>query len=360
MEQITQYVEEVLRYLSLDSSVMFLGNSIGAYAVALSVLALSVAVLALIQYIALKWLAVLAKRTKTDLDDVFIKMVRSFKPPFYLFISLWFSLRFIEVSGVADSIVSAILVIWIVYQAVIIVGIFVEDIIFRHFAKENDETTKSALRMLANLARGVMWVLGGLLILSNFGIDVTSLIAGAGIAGIAVAFALQGILSDLFSSFSLYFDKPFRVGDYIQTGDTSGIVKRIGIKSTRIEALSGEEVVLSNQTLTSAKIQNYGIMQERRTAFTFGILYETKAEQIRAVPGMVKEIIDSVEKTRFDRAHFKQFGESSLDFEVVYYVTDTEYVAFMNAQQEINNKLFERFEKEGIGFAYPTRTLKIG
>ena len=359
MEQLTQYFEKFLAYFSIDSTYVVLGNTLGEYTLALAVFLLALAVFALVQFFVLSWFAVIAKKTETDLDDAILKMIRSFRPPFYLFLAFWVALRFITLHGVADSIVTAILVVWMVYQVVIVVGILVEDVVFRHLVKDKDETTKSALHLIANLARGVIWVLGILLIMSNFGIDVTSLMAGAGIAGIAVAVALQGILSDLFSSFSLYFDKPFRVGDYITTKDTSGTVKHIGIKSTRLHALSGEEVVLSNQALTAAKIQNYGIMEERRASFTFGILYETKAEQVRAIPSMVKEIVDSVDIARFERAHFKKFNDSSLDFEVVYYVTDSDYSLFMDVQQAINIKLFERLEKEGIAFAYPTRTVYI-
>ncbi len=357
MEQITIYVDRFLAFFNIDSAFMVFGNSVGAYVLAFTFFLLGILIFALTQYFVLSCLDSVSKRNKTDLDDAFVKMVRSFSPPFYLFISFWFSLRFISIYGIADNIVTAILVVWMVYQVVIIIGILIEDIVFRHLVADADETTKSALHLLANLAKGVMWVLGILMILSNFGIDVTSLIAGAGIAGIAIAFALQGILSDLFSSFSIYFDKPFKVGDYIKTGDTAGVVKQIGVKSTRIQSLEGEEVVLSNQGLTSAKIQNYKQLEERRATFSFGVLYETSIKKLRFIPEMVQEIVEKSENVRFGRAHFKSFGESSLDFEVVYYVLDSDYLVFMDIQQEINLNVFELFEKEGIGFAYPTHTV---
>jgi small-conductance mechanosensitive channel len=359
MDYITSYTEQLLALTGADSTYVFLGNSLGAYALALVIFLLGLAVFAILQYTLLSWFARLSEHTKTDLDDTIVKMVRSFRPPFYLFLSFWLATRSLDIIGTADAIVTAILVVWLVYQAVVVVGILVEDVVFRHLAKEQDETTKSALHLLANIARGVMWLFGILLILSNFGINVTSLLAGAGIAGIAIAFALQGILSDLFSSFSIYFDKPFKVGDFIVTGDTVGTVKHVGVKSTRIKALSGEEEVLSNQSLTSARIQNYGQMKERRVVFPFGILYETPAEQVRAVPEMVKKIVESQENVRFDRAHFKKFGDSSLDFEVVYHVLSSDYTEYMNIQQEINLSLFEAFAKEDMGFAYPTRTLYL-
>ncbi len=357
MDLLTQHVNSFLAHFGVQTDMVFLGNTVAAYALALTVFVISTALFALAQFYVLSWLASISRRTKNDLDDAFIKMVRSFRPPFYLFLSFWLSIKMLSITGVAESLVTAVLVVWVVYQAAIIVGILVEDVIFRHLTKDRDETMKSALHLLANLAKGVMWVLGILLVLSNFGINVTSLMAGAGIAGIAIAFALQGILSDLFSSFSLYFDKPFKVGDFIVVGETAGTVKHIGLKSTRIQSLSGEEISVSNKELTSARIRNFKRMEERRVSFSFGILYETESAKVRAVPAMVQEIIESIDNARFDRTHFKNLGESSLDFEVVYYLLNSDYAEYMNTQQEINMKLLEIFERENIGFAYPTRTV---
>lgn len=359
MQQLTTYTEQLLAYFGVNSTIVVLGNTLGAYALAVVVFVLVLALAALAQYFLLSWLASISERTETDLDDTFVKMVRSFTPPFYLFLAFWLATRSLTITGVADGVVTAILVLWLVHQAVVIVGILVEDVVFRHFTKDKDETTKSALRLLSNLARGVMWVFGLMLVLSNFGVDVTSLMAGAGIAGLAIAFALQGILGDLFSSFSIYFDKPFKVGDFIIVGDTMGVVKHIGVKSTRIAALSGEEITVSNQELTGARIHNYARMQERRVVFAFGILYETPQEKVAAVPEWVQKAVEGEADVRFDRAHFKSFGDSSLDFEVVYYVNTSDYNVYMDRQQAINLALMKRFEAEGVGFAYPTRTLYI-
>lgn len=348
-----------IQNLGFDGGEVLFGNAVEDYILAVLLFLVSLALFATVQYFLLHWLEVLAKKTATDIDDVFVKIVGSFTPPFYFLISLWLALRSIETYGGVKTFLTAVVVLWAVYQAVIIMGILVEDVIFRHLAKDKDETTKSAIHLLTNLAKGVVWVLGLLLVFSNFGINVTSLMAGAGIAGIAVAFALQGILSDLFSSFSIYFDKPFRVGDFIQTGETAGVVKHIGIKSTRVQSLTGEEIVLSNQGLTSARIQNYKVMEERRVAFVFGVLYETSTEQLKKIPTLVKEIVVDVDTARFDRAHCKGFGESSIDYEVVYYVNSPDYNVFMDAQQEINFKLVDCFRKEGVDFAYPTRTVYL-
>ena len=201
----------------------------------------------------------------------------------------------------------------------------------------------------------MLWAIGLLLILSNLGIDVTSLIAGLGIGGIAIAFALQNILSDLFGSFSIYFDKPFKIGDFIVAGAHSGVVEKIGIKTTRLRALQGEEIVISNTELTSARVQNFKKMEKRRIVSSFGILYETPIEKIKNVKQIVKNIFDSLENTELGRIHFKELGDFSLNFEVVYNITTGDYDVYMDAQEKFNFALVEAFEKEGIGFAYPTQ-----
>jgi small-conductance mechanosensitive channel len=359
METLDQFAATLLKYLNLSPDLMFLGNSMAAYALAVVIFLIGLAVFALVQHVILSWIGAIARRTETDLDDAFVKIVHSFRPPFYLFLAFWLALRPLEITGLADNIVTAILLLWVIYQAVIVVGIFVEEVVFHHLTKERDENTKSALHLLTGIAKGVMWVLGVLLVLSNFGIDVTSLVAGAGIVGIAVAFALQGILSDLFSSFSLYFDKPFKIGDFIIVGDTMGIVKHIGIKSTRIRSLSGEEVVLSNKELTNTKIRNFKLMEKRRIVFSFSVVYQTPSHKVREIPAMLREIIEQCENVSFDRAHFKGFAESSLEFEVVYHVLKSDYGAYMDIQQDINLKILERFEQEDIHFAFPTRTVHL-
>jgi small-conductance mechanosensitive channel len=216
MERLVAFSNQLLLYVGADPAREVFGNQLHQYLLAVFVFLLSTAFFYVAQKSVLSLLGRVADRTRTDLDDVFVRMVGSFKPPFYLFLSVWLTMQYLEVNGIADTLLTAVLVLWVVYQAVHIVGILVEDVVFRHFAKDQDETTKSALRLLANLSRAVVWVIGILLILSNFGINVTSLVAGAGIAGIAIAFALQGILGDLFSSFSLYETVNYSVSGTIE------------------------------------------------------------------------------------------------------------------------------------------------
>jgi small-conductance mechanosensitive channel len=212
---------------------------------------------------------------------------------------------------------------------------------------------------LTFILRAVVWVIVLLTILSNLGVNITAFVASLGIGGIAIALAVQNILSDLFASLSIALDKPFETGDFIISGELLGTVEYIGIKTTRIRSLSGEQVVISNAELLKRLIRNYKRMSERRALFNFGVTYNTPVEQLEALPDIVKKIIDGLPETRFDRAHFAKFGADSLDFEVVYYMLQPDYNLFMDAQQRINLELMRACAAHGIDFAFPTRTLHI-
>lgn len=224
---------------------------------------------------------------------------------------------------------------------------------------EDDASRATTVRFAGILLRLVFASCIFLLALDNLGVDVTTLVAGLGVGGIAIGLAAQNILGDLFASLSIVLDKPFVLGDFIVLGDDSGTIERIGIKTTRVRRLTGEMLIVPNSALVNSRVRNFKRMDERRIVFAFGVLYQTTPTKLRKIPSIVKEIIGGVEKAREDRVHFLKFGESSLDFEVVYFVTTAEYNDYMDAQQEINLKLFERFALEGIEFAYPTRTLFI-
>jgi small-conductance mechanosensitive channel len=190
-------------------------------------------------------------------------------------------------------------------------------------------------------------------------VNITTLIAGLGVGGIAVALAVQSILSDLFASLSILLDKPFAVGHFIVVDSIAGTVAHVGLKTTRVRSLSGEEIVLSNTDLLKSRIHNYKRLFERRVLFGFGVTYNTGYDALAAIPSVVREIVQSIPKTRFDRAHFKDYGDSSLNFEVVYFVLDSDYNVYMDVQQAINLEIYRRFEQARIEFAFPTRTLYV-
>jgi len=198
-----------------------------------------------------------------------------------------------------------------------------------------------------------------LLLLDNLGIDITALVASLGIGGVAVALAVQNILGDIFASLSIALDKPFIVGDFIVVGDEMGVVEYVGLKTTRVRSLGGEQIIFANAELLKSRIRNYKRMFERRVVFGFGVTYQTKPSLLSDISSQIKQIIEAIDSTRFDRAHFKSFGNSSLDFEVVYYVLSSEFNIYMDIQQKINLELMNYFEKSSIEFAYPTQTLYL-
>ena len=222
-----------------------------------------------------------------------------------------------------------------------------------------DPGTVAAMDLVGFLLRLVVWTAVLLVLLDNLGVNVTTLIAGLGVGGVAVALAAQNILGDLFSSLSIVLDKPFVVGDFIIIGEYLGSVEHVGLKTTRVRSLSGEQLVFSNTDLLTSRIRNYGRMFERRVVSSLGVTYQTPAAKVRRIPAIIREIVEGQSKVRFDRAHFQTFGESALVFEYVYYVLTPDYNHYMDVQQNVNLALLERLAAEGVEFAYPTQTVFV-
>lgn len=205
----------------------------------------------------------------------------------------------------------------------------------------------------------IIWVIGVLILLENLGIQISTIVAGIGISGIAVALAAQAVLGDLFSYFVVLMDRPFDVGDFVIFGDIMGTVEKLGIKNSRIRSLSGEQIIVPNGDLTSSRMHNYKQMHERRIVFSIGLVYDTPADALETVPGLLQDIVEAQEGVRFDRAHFKSYGDFSLNFEIVYYVLSPDYSIYMNTQQAINLAIYRAFEERGLEFAFPTRTVHL-
>jgi len=208
-------------------------------------------------------------------------------------------------------------------------------------------------------AKVLLWAVVGLAMLSNLGVNITAFVASLGVGGIAIALAVQNILGDVFASLSIAVDKPFEVGDFIVVGSLAGTVEHVGLKTTRIRSLGGEQIVMANAEMIGSTIQNYKKLQERRIVFKFGLTYASQPKQIRQVTAALKDIIQRQDKTRFDRAHLLAFGDSSLDFEVVYIVLDASYNLYMDIQQAINLEMMEAFAKIGVRFALSSRSLYV-
>jgi small-conductance mechanosensitive channel len=207
--------------------------------------------------------------------------------------------------------------------------------------------------------RGALWVVISLAVLSNMGVNITAFVASLGIGGVALALAVQNILGDLFASLAIAVDKPFEVGDSITVGDVTGTVERVGLKTTRIRSLGGEQIVMSNAELLKRTVANFKRLQTRRVAFTFGLSYNASADEIAAVPPIVKALIEADEKLEFVRAHFKGFGQSSLDFEVVYRVLDPSYDVYMDRQQALNLALMRSLGERGLSFAFVVPAVNV-
>ena len=226
-------------------------------------------------------------------------------------------------------------------------------------ARGSDPDGATALSLIGFGARALLWIFVLLLGLDQLGFNITALLAGLGVGGIAVALATQNILGDLFASLSIVLDKPFVVGDFIVVDNLRGTVERVGIKTTRIRSLDGELLVFANADLLKSRIQNYQRMMERRVLFSIGVTYQTPQEKVGRITHWLREAVEAQAGIRFDRAHFKEYGDSALVFEVVYYVLTPDYNTFMDVQQAINLAIFGRFAREGVDFAYPTRTLYV-
>ncbi|HEY8507463.1 MAG TPA: mechanosensitive ion channel family protein [Steroidobacteraceae bacterium] len=229
----------------------------------------------------------------------------------------------------------------------------------RQLTMSTDRAVAGSLGVIGFIARVLIWSIVLLVILENLGVDVTALLAGLGVGGIAVALAVQNILGDLFASLSITFDRPFVVGDFLIVDDYLGTVEYIGLKSTRLRSLSGEQIVMSNADLLSSRVRNYGRMFERRVVFTLNISRETPVELLERIPVLIREAITAQKDTRFDRSHFAKHAPASLDFETVYYVLSPDFNRYMDIQQAINLRLHREFARLGIEFAYPTQTILL-
>jgi small-conductance mechanosensitive channel len=280
---------------------------------------------------------------------------------FLIVIGIFVASVFLQLPDRAHSFVSSLLVIALLLQAGVWGITFIASVleIYQQQALEKNRAAVTTINLIGLASKVALWAIVVLLALDNLGVNVTALVAGLGIGGVAVALALQNILGDLFASLSITFDKPFIVGDFLVIGEHMGSVEHVGLKTTRVRSLSGEQLVFSNSDLLKSRIRNYGRMFERRVVFSIGVTYETPRDKLRLIPTIIREAVEAQEKTRFDRSHFMKYGDYALLFETVFYVLSPDYNIYMDIQQAIYFNIHERFEQEGIEFAYPTQKLFV-
>lgn len=337
----------------------FYGNSAARWLAALAVLFATIILFYLAKRILARRAVKLAERTQSGWDDAVVEAFRQTKWWFLLVLAAFCASLVLSEQTAPFARTATILV--LLLQAALWGNVLIGTGVQRHIKlrMEDDPARVTTVSALAFLGKLVLFAILLLLALDNLGIDVTALIAGLGVGGIAVALAVQNILGDLLASLSIVFDKPFVLGDFIIVGDQMGTVEKIGLKTTRIRSLSGEQLIFANNDLLQSRVRNFKRMYERRVVFSVGVTYQTPHARLQQIPVTLREIVESQERVRFDRAHFKQLGDSALIFEVVYYVLAPDYNLYMDIQQAINLAICERFEKLGVDFAYPTQTLYL-
>jgi len=337
----------------------FLGNSLTSWLFATTLASIIWLALLLARRIATAAASKLANKTGVFWNRVVAQCIPRTRAFFLIPLSILGGSRMLTLSTRSDNfILHAVMILSLVQLGLWAghaISLFVQEARSKNL--EKNPAALTSLGAIAILARGLVWLLVALLILANAGIEIAPLLAGLGVGGLALALAVQTILEDLLASFSIILDKPFVVGDFLIIGDLMGGVEHIGLKTTRIRSLSGEQLVFSNKDLLDSRIRNFGRMKERRVVFALGVTYQTPREKLTKIPDIIRDAIEMQPGTRFDRAHFHQFGDFSLDFETVYYVAVPDYNTYMDIQQGINLHIHEAFEREGIDFAYPTQTL---
>lgn len=337
----------------------YLGNSIQTYAMTIALFLGLLFSFRVIFPLIFRGLSTVKNRLQRSHEQQHLETFIKMPSQIWLLLSLTLSLQLLVLPSLASQVLRGASLAIVVGMTIVVAQRLLEHVIIRYLPGAAEHESPQVPSVLHFTLTWLLWSVGVLLVLSNIGVNVISLVAGLGIGGIALALAAQNILGDIFSSFSLFFDRPFTEGDFIIVGEHMGTVKKIGMKTTRLASIDGEEIVIPNAELTSTRVRNFRRMKERRVVFTFGLTYDTPPSRVREIPPLVQDVIGHVEDARFGRAHFKSFGDSSLNFEVVYYLNGNDYDQFMNAQQAINVALLERLGAIGVQFAFPTRTVHL-
>jgi len=342
---------------------VFFENSMRDYLYALAVFLFVSSVLKIIKSLILIRIKKLIDKTKIDYDDVVFNLLTNvFKWPVIFLIAINIAVKFITINQTYKSVVyvfTLFIAIFYLVKAVNQVISYVSGKLAKKFDAEERKSDAAMSRVLAKLAKGVVGVIGILVLIQGLGFNISGLAAGLGVSSIVLAFALQSVLEDLFSSISIQFDQPFKVGDFVKVGEDSGTVKSIGLKSSRITTLDGDELVISNKELISTRIRNYRKIRKRRGRLKFGVTYNTSPEKIEKILEIVEKIISKQEHVEFTSVYLKELGDFSINFTAFYYVIKKDYSIYAKARQNINLELLKAFNKEKIEFAYPTQSVIV-
>lgn len=338
----------------------YFNNTILNYFLFIMSLVVSIATIKIIKRILIKRFKSWSKETKTSIDDQLVSSLSKKIIPILYLAAFYFSTKILNLNSILEKIISTISLAFTVAIGAMLVSSLILFFVNKYIEnKINGANSIIILKWIDRIIDVVIWSVALVLFLDNIGIKITSLITGLGIGGVAIAFAAQSVLVDLFCCFTIFFDKPFELGDFIVVGEQMGTVEHIGMKTTRLRALNGEQLILSNSDLTNSRISNYKTMEERRVLFRIGVTYDTTSNKLKEIPRLIKNIIDHVQGARFGRAHFCAFGAYSLDYEITYYVLSSDYDKYLDINQEIYFQIKEVFDKQSIEFAFPTQTLQL-
>jgi small-conductance mechanosensitive channel len=339
---------------------VYYDNTVREYLIALAVILGGIILVLAFKKMIVQRLQNWASKTPGEWDDFIVESFSRFVVPILIWTIVYWGVHLLELSDRAEHIIQIATSIILTYYFLRLVSSVVMTLLKSGVRKrEHGEAKIKQLGGLMILINVIIWFLGLVFLLSNWGIEVTPIIAGLGIGGIAVALAAQNILGDLFSYFVIFFDRPFEAGDFIIVDDKMGTVEYVGIKTTHIRALAGEQIIIGNSNLTNSRIHNYKRMLQRRVVFTIDVEYGTPADLLRKIPEMLKAIVLDQKLITFDRAHFATYKDWSLRFEVVYFILSADFNSFMDIQQNINFAIYEQFENNDIKFAFPTQSLFI-
>jgi small-conductance mechanosensitive channel len=338
----------------------FYHNRVSEYLLCLAILAGGILAVKVIQSLATRRLKAWAEKSPTTYDDFLVGRIRGTGVPLAYLGIAQASLRVLTLTPRVERIIDMAGIVLMTLLAIV----FTVSLVrygFEEYSRKRgeDATSDRALRGVIGLTKALVWIIGVLFMLDNLGFRISTVVAGLGIGGIALALAAQTILGDLFGYFVILFDRPFEIGDFVVVGDHMGVIERFGIKTTRIASLNGEQIVVSNKDLTDSRVRNFKRMAKRRVAFRLGVTYQTPLERLREIPGIVADVFREIEGATLDRVHFFSYGDFSLIYEIVYYVDGNDYTRYMDIQQKANLRIYEEFGKRRIEFAYPTQTLYL-
>jgi small-conductance mechanosensitive channel len=341
-------------------NLVFLNNSSATWLVALSVAVAVTFGLYALKVVLVRRIGEWAARTETRADDIAVAALDATHFLVLAIMGLYAGAAALHLAPGVDLLLKRTATTAGLLQAAIWGDSALRGWLVQYRDSRNDDpgraTSAAAIGFISRIA---LWAVFALMVLDNLGFNITTLVASLGIGGIAVALAVQNILGDLFASLSIVLDKPFVIGDVINVGGVAGTVEYVGLKTTRVRSVNGEQIIFSNADLLKSRIHNMKRMDSRRVAFTIGVTYDTPEPQLRAIPGLVADIVSAQPQVSFDRAHFSGLGPSSLNFEVVYTVNTPDYAVHMDVQQEIYFRLVKAFAERGVEFAFPTQTLHL-